>query len=680
VTSVQSESTPVASRALPLRAASILLVLAAGLAGILLDRYIMLGGLPWLAFLFFVMSGWGFLIVRGFRLADPDFGLRAVWGIAGFLACGGVLLALDSCTALAIKGLVGIGFAGFVWRELVTPVPLLGAVHNGYAFLRADPKRLFIVLIVLLALFQMAGGVAKLGGNVWDDDIAYTSFLRRLLDIGNMNEPFSFRRLGAYGGQIILNGAASVRGNMANIFLIDHGLCQGLSVLLVASYVRSKKLDAVWQALIVIGLLMLPNTSINTASYWSGVAGFVALYRTMVLFAGVTETSVQRRYMAVAALLGAAICTLRQNYIPVVVFFLGFILIARLWTGARATSLRPTWRAERGLWGILIGVTAIALAPYCLAAYQSNKSFLFPLMQGTWNHGLQLTPYVWSWMQELEFFVWCCVEPHGIIVVVPLFCVLIIVKDDRPGSPLTSLFVASTFSFLILIHTFTSSDPQNLWRYAFGYSVALTMMLAAEIAPSPFNRRTLKLGWLARWVVLASLLFQVLETRVDLRWRYRTIISDLRMTLAMDKKPGKVDKVAELYTDLQHSIPEGARVMTMLDAAGHLDFTRNDILIIDMPGWCAWQPGYPSFAGHEAVKAYFKSHGIRYVAYVEPDKSIALYRRDGWMQRLYVDNEVSRIMAAYLVDTIDVMKELSHRHKILFQRDGHIVLDLETPR
>ncbi|MBA3454812.1 MAG: hypothetical protein H0T42_17120, partial [Deltaproteobacteria bacterium] len=573
-----------------------------------------------------------------------------------------------------------IGFAGFVWRELVTPVPVLGLVRDGYSFLRADPKRLFAVLIVLLALLQLVGGVAKLGGNVWDDDIAYTSFLKRLLDIGDMNEPFSFRRLGAYGGQIVLNGTASVRGSMSNIFLIDHGLCQGLSVLLVASYVRSKKIDGVWQALILVTLLMLPNTSINTASYYSGVAGFVALYRTIVLFGQVTNIAEQRRYMAVAALLGAAICTLRQNYIPVVVFFLGFVLIVRLWTGARQNGLRVTWKVERGLWLVLIATTAIALAPYCIAAYRSNESFLFPLMAGTWNHGLKLTPYVWSWLQELEFFVWCCVEPHGIIVVVPLFCVLIIVKDDRPGSPLMSLFVASAVAFLILIHTFTSSDPQNLWRYAFGYSVALTMMLAAEVAPSPVNRRTLRLGWLARWVVLASLLFQVLETRTELRWRYRTIISDLKITISMDRKPRKTDVVADLYADLQRSIPPGARVMTMLDAAGYLDFTRNDILIIDMPGWCAWDPGYPSFAGADAVKAYFRSHGIRYVAYIEPDKSIALYRRDGWMQRLYMDNEVSRIMAAYLVDTIDVMRDLSYSHRILFQRDGHIVLDLETPR
>ncbi|MDX2092136.1 MAG: hypothetical protein SFX73_30000 [Kofleriaceae bacterium] len=661
------------------RAGSIILVALAGLAGIVMANSVLLGGVSWLAFLFFVMSGWGYFAVRALRVPDPDFGLRAVWGIGAFLAVAGVLLALDACNAPALQGLVGIGFAGFAWRELAAPKPLLASIASTVPFIRENPKRLFIGIIVALAIFQLVGGVAKLGGNVWDDDIAYTAFLRRLLDIGNMDEPFSFRRLSAYGGQVVLNATAAVRGNMRNVFLIDHGLCQGLMILLVYGYARAKKLDGVWQALLILVLLLLPNTSINTASYYSGVAGFLGLYRTVILLGEARDPQLERRYIAISGLLGAGVCTLRQNYIPVVVFFLGFVLIARLWKRTKDEGLRTSWIAERHLWLVLVATTAAALLPYCIAAYQSNKSFLFPLMPGTWNHGLQLTPYVWSWLQELEFLVWCCVEPHGIIVIVPLFCVLIFLKDERSGSPITSLFIANCLAFLILAHTFTSSDPLNLWRYAFGYVVTLTAMLAIEIAPSKHNPRTIKLGWLPRWVVLASLLFQVLESRVELRWRYRTMVVDLRAAIAADKTPGKVGRVEQLYKELQHAIPEGARMMTMLDYAGYLDFSRNDVLLIDMPGWCAWGR-YPSFEGPAATKAYFLEHGIRYVAFVRPDDSAALYRRDGWMQRLYQDNEVSRIMAAYLVDTIDTMAALSYSHQILFEKEGMVVIDLEAPR
>ncbi|MGE0547516.1 MAG: hypothetical protein AB7O24_09005 [Kofleriaceae bacterium] len=663
-----------------LRGASISLVAALGAAGIALDQ--MYGAIPWLAFLFFVMSGWGYLAVRALRLPDPDFGLRAMWGVGSFIVVAGCFLAAQTCNTPVLQGLVAVGFLGFVWRELATPESLIARAIALVELARERPKRLFIGLIVLVVIFVMLGGVAKLGGNVWDDDIAYTAFLKRLLDIGDMNEPFSFRRLSAYGGQIVFNATASVRGDMKNVFLIDHGLCQGLVVLLLWGHVRARKLDGTWQALIILVFLLLPNTSINTASYYSGVAGFIALYRTAVVFGEANDRGLERRTMVIAAVLGAAVCTLRQNYIPVVVLFLGFVLINRLWQRARETGWRSAWSAERGLWGVLLATAGLSLLPYCIAAYQSNNSFLFPMLPGTWNKGLQLTPYLWSWFQELEFLVWCCIEPHGIVVIVPLFCVLIFVKDDRSGRPLTSLFVACTISFLILIHSFTSSDPENLWRYAFGYAVALSLMLAAEVAPTKAGPRTLKLGWLARWVVLASLLFQVLHTRAEVRWRYRTIVVDIRKSFGslFDRRAAKASVNEKIYQRMQAAMPVGARVMTIVDYAGYFDFARNDLVVMDMPGWSALEPGYPAFETAEAVRNYFRGLGFRYVAWVTPDTSAALYRRSLWVQRLHMDNEVSRTMAAYLIFTIDAMRELANTQELVFDEDGYVVIDLETRR
>lgn len=661
-----------------MRAGSIVLVALLGLAGVVFEHRVVVGGIAWFGFLFFVMSGWGYLVVRTTRVPDPDFGLRAAWGIAGFLAISGVLLALGLCNARALEGLIAIGFAGFAWREWTTERSLLACCASVFHSVRADPKRLFACAIVGLALFELVAGVCKLRGNVWDDDVAYTSFLRRLLDIGNMNEPFSFRRLGAYGGQVVLNATAAVRGNMQNIYLVDHGLCQGLMFLLVHGYARSKKLAGIYQALLVLVLLLLPSTSINTASHYSGVVGFVALYRTVVLV-GETGHGLERRYLAIAALLGAGICTLRQNYIPVVMFFVGFVLIARLWKLVRIDGLRRAWTAERALWLILVAVSGVVILPYCVAAYTSNGSFLFPLMRGTWNHGLQLTPYVWSWSQELEFFKQCLLEPHGIVVIAPLCCVVLFVKDERSGRPLGALFAASTLAFLLLVHSLTSSDPLNLWRYAFGYVATLTIVLAIELAPSRQRPPAIAHGRVARWVVVGALLLQVVGTCDELWARCRAMRRDVHAARVADHHPDRHEKVVQRYRELQQAIPAGARVMTMLDYAGHLDFKRNDLLLIDTPGWCAWDR-YPAFEGPTAVKAYFLAHGIRYVAFVRPEKSVALYRRDGWLRRLYTDREIFRIMAAYLVDTIDAMTALSTSHRILFEKEGMVVIDLESPR
>ena len=640
----------------------------------------MYGGVAWLAFLFFVLSGWGYFVVRAARISDPDFGLRAIYGTGALLGVAGLFLAVEHCNSLVIAGLVGAGYAGFVWRELVVPEPLFRQARALISVARANPGWAFLVgVLVIFACYQFVGAVVRFGPNEWDDDIAYNSFMKRLLDLGEMNEPFSFRRLSAYGGQIILNACAAVRGNMSNVFLVEHGLFQGLSILIMLGAARVRRVDPIWQTLLVLVILLLPDTSINTASYWTGVAMFIALYRIVVSIDAATGREAIA-HGVVAALVGAAICTLRQNYIPVVVLFLAFFLARRMLTEARASTWRDAWKRDRGLLAGIIAAAAIALLPYCFAGFRSNGTFMFPMMQGTWNPGLQLTPVLWSGMQELEFFVWCCVEPHGLVVVIPLFCVLLFSRDTRAGRPLMMFFLSIGLSFVILVHSFTSSDPLNLWRYAFGYALPLAVMLVIELAPAK-QPRTVIASWVARWVLLASLLVQLYETRNDLRWKFRQISVDYRLGMAMEKHPEKLSrKLDEHYAALQASVPVGAKVMTMLDAGAHLDFTRNDLAILDMPGWSALSPGFPSFQGAEAIRKYLVSIGRRYLLFVRHDKSVALYRRDGWLQRLFTDLEVSRIMGAYLVDTIDSVDELSQRCNVLYEDDGFVSLDLEACR
>lgn len=645
------------------------------------DRHsIMIGGLAWFVVLFFVFSGWGYLLARVTRTPDPDVALRAVWGASALLLCAGLLLAIERCNATALQALVAIGLAGFIWRELVTPVPLVVSARALIRAGRTNPGWTALVIALLgLAVFQMIGAVARTGSNVWDDDVAYNAFLRRLLDLGEMNEPFSFRRLSAYGGQIILNALAAVRGSSANVFVVEQGLFLGLTVLLTIAAARARKIDPVWQALVVALLLLLPDTSINTASYWTGAAGFIALYRT-ILAIDASDGVTARRYGAIAAIVGSAICTLRQNYVPVVVFFLAFFLARRLVTAARSTTWREAWHRERGLVLISVAVATFAIVPYCVAAFRANHSFMFPIMAGTWNRGLQLTPVLWSVMQELEFFVWCCIEPHGLIVVIPLFCVLVFARDTRGGGPLMALFFAICLSFILLVHSFTSSDPLNLWRYAFGYAVALAVMLMVEVAPSRIARHVV-VNWVARWVVLCSIVIQLFETRLDLRWKLRTMTNNIRASWTADLHPGKAaGKLQQHYAALQQSIPPGAKVMTMLDAAANLDFTRNELFILDMPGWSSLPPGYPSFGGPSAIRQYLTSLGIRYLAFVRSEQSVALYRRDGWLQRLFSDVEVSQIMGAYLVDTIDSFSALARSCKVLYDEDAFVALDLEACR
>jgi hypothetical protein len=649
-----------------LRCAAIAAIAGLAVLSLAMPSSLFTGAIAWLVVLCFVLSGWGWLVVRVTRVEDPDFGLRAVWGAAGYLAIAGPLVMLGVCSRPVVLALVAVGFVGFAWRELVAPMPLWTHIRDAGRFGRAQPLVTFLVVALgAVAVLHVLGGIAQLSRNAWDDDIAYTPLLGRLLQIGDMVEPFSFRRLGAYGGQIALQGLVGARGTLANVHLFDQSLCFALVVLLVTGYARALKASAFTLALCALLVLLVPDISINTGSYWSGVAVFLALYRTVVR----SETS-PRAHLAIAALVAAAACTLRQNYIPAAVVFLVLVLASRV---------QRAGRAEWKHWWPAILVAIAALLPWCIAAFISSRTFLFPFMQGTWNHGLTLAPTGWSWVDELSFFISCCLDTQPLAIIPLLFPLLACTVDDRRGRPLTALFLASIAGFLLMVHSFQGSDTFSLWRYAFGYAFALTLVFVLEVGGAS-DVRPVRLAPLGRWILLAAILIQLAMLRGDVVKRYAGILTDLREAITLDRHGDPQARAEQRrYAAMQAAIPAGARVAVMVDDAVFLDYARNDIANLDTPGYASPGTQMPSFTGADAMRAYFLSEGLRYLAYVRPERSRYFYRREFWLWRIFHDNELFQVMSAYVLDTIDTFEQLRTSSKVLYDADGLVVLDLDKP-
>jgi hypothetical protein len=625
-----------------------------------LPSSIVIGGAAWLAFLFFVLSGWGYLASRAARVADPDFGLRAAWGVAAYLAVAGAFLAVGLCSRPVILGLAGVGFAGFAWRELVTGVPSIARVHAAARFVRAQPAvGVLVIGIALLASYHLLGAVAQLDRNPWDDDIAYTPLVKRLLDAGNLVEPFSFRRLGAYGGQTVLQALGAARGNLASIHLVDRGLCQGLFLLLIVGHARERgKVIGLWLGLVVLIVLLLPDAAINTASYWSGAVIFLGLYRTVVRAHTVPDAG----GFALAALVGAAACTLRQNYSVVVVVYLAMTL--------------ATARRDRRTWLLALAVGAIVLVQYAIAAYSATHTFLFPFWGGTWNSAIDLTPGVITWVDRLQYVITVCIDTAPILVLPAIALLLAFTRDERPGRPLTALFAASAIGLLVLALSFHGTDPSHLWRYAFGFAAALLVAFALEIGDT-VDAPPVHLPALGRWMLLAALLLQLLVGRDQLAKRYAGIAADLREALTIDRH-GDPSAIVERghYAVLQSTIPAGARVAVMLDDPAFLDFARNEIFNLDTPGFASPAPGLPAFRGPDALAAYFRAQGIRYVAFVRTESSRYFYRRGFWVWRLFNDAEMFQTMSAYAIDMIDSLTALARTSTVLHDQSGLVALDL----
>ena len=71
--------------------------------------------------------------------------------------------------------------------------------------------------------------------NLWDDNMAYRSFVQQFLDTGTLYEPFSFRRVAAYGGASLLQSLVLAFTSRDRIHISD----DGIAVLLALGLVRA---------------------------------------------------------------------------------------------------------------------------------------------------------------------------------------------------------------------------------------------------------------------------------------------------------------------------------------------------------------------------------------------------------------------------------------------------------
>jgi hypothetical protein len=662
------------------RAIAAALPLACAAYGLVPTGNVLAGGAAWLVALAASLAGWGDLVARRVD-AGADLGLRLAWGAAVIMAAAGPFAAAGALIAPVILALIAVGLAAHVRREATRTEPSLVLAARWVTGLGARPHvACFWLLAGGIAALNVLGALARLEGNVYDDDVIYTPLTRRLLEAGDMDEPYSFRRLSAYGGQTVLQALGAARGTLANLFLVDGGLFQLITLLLVIGLATrddertappspssSRELTL---GLLVLVVLLLPSTAVNTASYWSGVVFFLALYRTA---ARAAATPAPAGHFAVAGMLAAAACTLRQSYLPVALLFLVAVLALRL------VATPAARRDERRVWLASLAGGAIALGPYLVAAYRSNQTFLYPFWHGTANPSIVMRPSVPDPWHELQFFVEVVLEPDPIRVILPLAALLLVTVDRRRGRPLTALLIASAVGFVLLVHSFQLSVPQNLWRYAFGYATALVLALGAEVARSaPVAGPGVAVPPLGKVVLLAALVVQLAVSGRGLAKEYRDLGADL-IAAASARGPAVGSPGARrLYVDLQAQVPAGAQLAVLLDEPYHLDHARNTIVNLDTPGFASARPGMPFFRGADAVADYLRGQGLRYLAFVRGDRSRYMYRRDFWRRRMFFDTELWRMQAAYAVDCIDNLAALATTHRVQFERDGIVLLDLEA--
>lgn len=574
----------------------------------------------WVLVLLLSFAGWGSALARLlFPGQRVDGGLRLAWGMAVVLAFGGVLCLASLATRPVLVAMTMAGAAlacVSYWRGW--------NAAEGAARAQRSPLTT-AVLLVALALAFVALIEGATGGRLSADDFsAYLVYPQKILTTGTLWEAFSLRRLSSYGGQSFLQALTLIGvGHPHRISMFDQGLCF-LVVLALLVADRARMAPGLWLMPLVLALV-LPDIRGNSTSQMSGVALFLALFRTAV--APFAEAVPMRRAI-VLGLLAAAATTLRHWYIVAALAFLGCFYLPTL-----LAALRLSWAAR--LRQLAVPATALAamlvvLIPWAVLAGLAVGTPLYPLWSGNYRteYGslIGANPELDRWTSLWRNIVYD--EPVRAKAVFVLTALLLPWRGSHAALP--ALTVGAVLGFLAVATGFPLADEGNLSRYSFAFVVSATLAVVFHVTArrwTEWRRDGLRAATVAAIVVCAGG-NEIIGATPEFLAQQRANVSKIWSVAAV---PARLH--ARRYRALQDTIPPGAPMIVMMDHPYLFDFGRNPIEVIDLPGQVSPAPGMP-FDSDAALVAYLTAQGFRYLGFVKPDRSLNQYRRSGWRRMI----------------------------------------------
>ena len=607
------------------------------------------------------LAGWGGLVAR---LAYPgqrvDLGLRLAWGSAALLAIGGVACLAAVATRPALLALVVAGVVAEYGYRLgwlgVAPEPLR-ATRWSAATVAA------LAVAMVLAGVQYYGGATGLRLQENDDWVSYLVYPKKIIATGTLIEPFSIRRLAAYGGQSLLQALTLIgSANVLQIPLLDMGICLIIVLALVIGD-RGREPPGLW-LLPVLLVVTLSNIRTNSTSVMSGVVFFLALFRTASAPA-LAERPLRRG--AVLGLLAAAAATLRQSFIVPACAFLAILYTPAAWQAFRA----PHGQRRSRLASAVIAPVAmlVCLLPWALLSQRSSATVLFPLFSG--NYHPEYGRWTSADLVGRLTFLWENVRhAYPIAGRSIFFLAALLVPWHATGGALAAVTWAALLGFVAIVCGFPLSDVWSMSRYYFGFVIATVLAVAMHVGSlqaADWRRDRLRVAVPALLVITATIV-QVVTTLPQTARDYAQLAG--RIVAAIRRPASLFDQDSQTYQLMQSRVPPGAPMLVMLDRPYWLDFGRNPIDVIDLPGNVSPPPGM-SFAADDTLVAYLTARGVRFVAFVKSEQSKGPYRR--WMWEGMLGSPLWSAAAPRYLQAFSRFESLPASHARLYD-DGEMVL------
>jgi hypothetical protein len=636
---------------------------------------------------YFLAFGWGILILLSligwgcvlnwllFPKEETDWGQRAAWGVALSVVVGGVLNLLSSISRVTVLVYLGAGMAAWLIDSLFRRHGRFPSTSQRMSNLRSS-KALLVVgaVVVLLTVIQYAGSVSvarydfpsgpagPVRFNQADDFQAYFVFPEKMLQLGSMGrDPYSDRRLEAsLGGQAFLDTFVLSVLSVQNLHILDPGLGVLVILGLLWGNFKERGTSLGWSLTLLLAFLWIEPPTVNVASLYTGTAMFLSLCRTLA-WKALPGSRVFSR-IVIIALSGAAICSLKSNFIP----GCGVLLACSFVCYVIAQNFKRSAIAELAITAVLM---IAFMLPWMISMYQSSGTLLYPLLGKGYHqsaHKDSLCAYCWlTFSRAFQLLSKHVTDEFS--VALGVLGIFYLASRRRPISgreAVLSLLVAAAFGHVVI----TLATGEAMSRYSYPFLLAGILVLITE-AVSPAER-----GEQGRWetsrplVAVGVAVFLVGASWSASRTMYAECLLSARQGLRGVSLVSKPELAA--YETLQQSIPPGEALLAKLDKPFLLDFKRNTIFAVD---WAAVSPppGMPFSKGSEPLARYLDSQSIRYVAYS--------YGGETERRKLPTYFPWMEIQLRYSYDFEDNMEGLGKTRKRIYDDGNSFVLDLSKP-
>lgn len=592
--------------------------------------------------------------------------------MATLCVLGGVLNLAGGVSRPVVWLVLGVGLAA-AWRFARSRV----SVEEARAVLTTARRDLpgtglFVIVFGLVLVQVLASAARPLNGH--DDHQGYLVFAVRLLDTGSIgDDPFNERRMGAWGGQSFLQTLMLPMVDHENLGALDGGVGWLVFVSLVLSHGRRRRLDARACAALLLCLHAYWPPAVNLSSLVTGLALFYGLSYFL------TESDTGRRGIIPIVLLVAALVSLKHSMVPGVVLISAALVLG--------DSSRPVARRWMRLVGIALFAGLISV-PWMISMHQSSGTALYPLLgRGVHGFGSPWTmapPINLPWSGVTAGFMALVIEKIARLPsILPGLLLLVSAANgvSRELGAARRVFLAALTATILL-----TVSAMGLARYSYPFALAAFVCLAVETlashdrwkergarsASSPDLRTLIPVEW-RPWIVLAA--FAILSWTPD----GPTIGKGLR-DIGAFRPAGVTSRAVDGIHAAQGAVAGGAAVLAVLSRPVALDFTRNEIFVVDHAGSASPPPGFPLAKDAMAIADYLAEVGVRYVMYSYGDE--AIYGRSDVGSRLDLTGtpyrDRLRMLAANNVRFRDAIMELAKEHRPVFDDGFVLVIDLES--